>query len=171
MNPLSGRQSPIFEILSVFVRRDFYIFEISCSRSIIYVGMAVALSGSSENSPIKDGHFDGLLCFTWMSHQFENFQRKRLGTQNIAYIWKSFLQNIFVAEREAAQKDGGDGAGDGDSSEEASETTELVPAERDEEVSSDEEGDEEQYWKKVQKKGKMTTFKAFSKEKYFSAIK
>ena len=58
-----------------------------------------------------------------------------------------------LAEREAAQKDGGDAA-DGDSSEEASETTELVPAERDEEVSSDEEGDEEQYWKKVQKKGK-----------------
>ena len=64
------------------------------------------------------------------------------------------LSKIFVAEREAAQKDGGDGA-DGDSSEEASETTELVPAERDEEVSSDEEGDEEQYWKKVQKKGKV----------------
>ena len=58
----------------------------------------------------------------------------------------------ILAEREAAQKDGGDAA-DGDSSEEASETTELVPAERDEEVSSDEEGDEEQYWKKVQKKG------------------
>ena len=98
-------------------------------------------------------------------------EEKVLTLYKLAYSWKSFLQNIFVAEREAAQKDGADGAGDGDSSEEASETTELVPAERDEEVSSDEEGDEEQYWKKVQKKGKMTTFKAFSKEKYFSAIK
>ena len=64
----------------------------------------------------------------------------------------------LLAEREAAQKDGGDAA-DGDSSEEASETTELVPAERDEEVSSDEEGDEEQYWKKVQKKGKYFGYK------------
>lgn len=53
------------------------------------------------------------------------------------------------AEREAAQKDAGDAD---DSSEEASETAELVPAERGDVDSSDEEGDEEKYWKKVQKK-------------------
>ena len=69
------------------------------------------------------------------------------------HLFGQLVKFVFLAEREAAQKDGGDAA-DGDSSEEASETTELVPAERDEEVSSDEEGDEEQYWKKVQKKGK-----------------
>merc|ERR1712096_378192 len=43
------------------------------------------------------------------------------------------------AEREAAQKDAGDAD---DSSEEASETAELVPAERGDVDSSDEEGDE-----------------------------
>lgn len=75
----------------------------------------------------------------------------------LIFFWK-ISQLYFLAEREAAQKDSGDAA-DGDSSEEASETTELVPAERDEEVSSDEEGDEEQYWKKVQKKGKNFGYK------------
>jgi len=59
---------------------------------------------------------------------------------------------MWRAEREAAHKDGGDVGADEDSSEEASEATELAPVERDE-VSSDEEGDEEQYWKKVPKKG------------------
>ena len=104
MNPLSGRQSPIFEVLSDFVRREIYIFEISCSRSIIYVGMAVALSGSSENSPIKDGHFDGLLCFTWMSHQFENFQRKRLGTQFILHK-RSCIEYIFISISHSTKED------------------------------------------------------------------
>ena len=80
--------------------------------------------------------------------------RWKAQTKRLVHDRHNHFYKLFVAEREAAQKDGGDGA-DGDSSEEASETTELVPAERDEEVSSDEEGDEEQYWKKVQKKGKV----------------
>ena len=48
--------------------------------------MGVAISGNLENSPVKDGHFGGPLCFTWMTHQFQNFQRKGLGTQDMAHI-------------------------------------------------------------------------------------
>ena len=51
---------------------------------VINVGMAV-LCCLDARMLVKVGHFGGPLCFTWMSYQVQNFQRKRLGTLDIIY--------------------------------------------------------------------------------------